>query len=153
MGELHLEVLVDRMLREFKVQAKVGVPRVAYRESITKSVPQLEYRYIKQTGGRGHFAHVVLSVEPGEQGSGIKFEERIKGGVIPREFISAVEKAMASDRAMLVVLHQWSDHPLAKKIRGTFQVITVTRENRDVLAEEISRALRGTPKGTPGGKR
>jgi elongation factor G len=94
MGELHLEVLVDRMLREFKVQAKVGVPRVAYRESISEAIPEVEYRYVKQTGGRGHYAHVVISVEPGERGSGVIFEDQIKGGVIPREFISGVEKGV-----------------------------------------------------------
>jgi len=94
MGELHLEVLMDRMLREFKVQAKVGIPRVAYRESITEVVPEVEYRYVKQTGGRGHFAHVVISMEPGQRGSGVVFENRIKGGVIPREFIPGVEKGV-----------------------------------------------------------
>jgi elongation factor G len=94
MGELHLEVLVDRMLREFKVQANVGRPRVAYRESISQSVLEVEHRYIKQTGGRGQYGHVVLSLHPGDPSSGITFEEAIKGGVIPREFIPAVEKGV-----------------------------------------------------------
>jgi elongation factor G len=94
MGELHLEVLVDRMLREFKVHAKVGRPRVAYRESIRRDVPRAEYRYVKQTGGRGQFGHVVLALEPGEPASGIVFESKIKGGVIPSEFIPAVEKGV-----------------------------------------------------------
>jgi elongation factor G len=94
MGELHLDVLVDRMLREFRVQAKVGRPRVAYRESITRSVPEVNYRYVKQTGGRGQYGHVVISLEPSERGSGISFENKIVGGVIPREYIPAVEKGI-----------------------------------------------------------
>jgi elongation factor G len=94
MGELHLEVLVDRMLREFKVQARVGRPQVAYRESITRSVEKVVYRHVKQTGGRGQYAHVVFEITPGESGSGIQFENAITGGVIPREFIPAVEKGV-----------------------------------------------------------
>ncbi len=94
MGELHLEVLVDRMLREFMVQARVGRPQVAYRESITKSLDKVVYRHVKQTGGRGQFAHVVLEITPGKSGSGIQFESAITGGAIPREFIPAVGKGV-----------------------------------------------------------
>jgi elongation factor G len=94
MGELHLEVLVDRMLREFKVQANIGRPRVAYHESISKPVPRAEYRHIKQTGGHGQYGHVVFSLTPGNQGSGITFENKIVGGTIPREYIPAVEKGV-----------------------------------------------------------
>ncbi len=94
MGELHLEILVDRMLREFRVQARVGKPQVAYRESITQPVPKAEYRYIKQTGGHGQYGHVVLELTPSEPGSGIIFENDIVGGVIPREFIGGVEKGV-----------------------------------------------------------
>ncbi len=94
MGELHLEVLVDRMLREFKVQARVGRPQVAYRESITRPVEKAEYRYVKQTGGRGQYGHVVLELQPGEPGSGIVFENDITQGVIPREYIPGVEKGV-----------------------------------------------------------
>ncbi len=94
MGELHLEVLVDRMLREFKVQARVGRPQVSYRESITRPVEKVEYRYVKQTGGRGQYGHVVIGLEPGEPSSGIQFENDITGGVIPREYIPAVEKGV-----------------------------------------------------------
>jgi len=94
MGELHLEVLVDRMLREFRVQARVGRPQVAYRESITRPVEKAEYRYVKQTGGHGQYGHVVLELEPGEPGSGILFENDIVGGVIPREYINGVEKGV-----------------------------------------------------------
>lgn len=94
MGELHLEVLVDRMLREYHVQARVGKPQVAYRESITKPVEKAEYRYVKQTGGRGHYGHVVLELEPGEPGSGIVFTSKIVGGVIPSVYIPAIEKGV-----------------------------------------------------------
>lgn len=94
MGELHLEVLVDRMLREFRVQARVGKPQVAYRESITQPVERAEYRYVKQTGGRGQYGHVVLELEPAEMGTGITFKNDIVGGVIPKEFIGAVEKGV-----------------------------------------------------------
>jgi elongation factor G len=94
MGELHLEVLVDRMLREYRVQARVGKPQVAYRESISVPVMGAEYRYVKQTGGRGMYGHVVLTLEPAEPGSGIRFLNEIKGGVIPAEFIPAVEKGV-----------------------------------------------------------
>jgi len=94
MGELHLEVLVDRMLREFRVQARVGRPQVAYRESITRPVEKAEYRYIKQTGGRGQYGHVVLELEPAELETGIEFEDDIVGGAIPREYIGAIEKGV-----------------------------------------------------------
>ena len=94
MGELHLEVLVDRMLREFKVQARVGRPQVAYREWITRPVKKAEYRYVKQTGGHGQYGHVVLEIEPGDAGSGVLFENGIVGGSIPREYIPAVEKGV-----------------------------------------------------------
>lgn len=91
MGELHLEILVDRMFREFKVEAEVGAPQVAYRESIRNEVSQ-EYKYAKQSGGRGQFGHVYLRVKPGEPGSGYTFHNEIKGGVIPKEYVPAVEK-------------------------------------------------------------
>lgn len=91
MGELHLEIIVDRMLREFKVDAEVGQPQVAYRETIRKSVEQ-EYKYAKQSGGRGQYGHVFLRIEPLAPGGGFEFVNDIKGGVVPREYIPAVEK-------------------------------------------------------------
>ncbi len=94
MGELHLDVLVDRMLREFRVQANVGKPRVSYRETITREVPSIAYKYVKQTGGHGQYGHVVLSLTPLERGSGSVFETKIVGGVIPKEYIPAVEKGV-----------------------------------------------------------
>jgi len=103
MGELHLDVLVDRMLREFKVHANVGRPRVAYRESITRPVDKVSHKYAKQTGGRGQYGHVVISLVPGERGSGILFENKIVGGAIPKEYIPAVEKGImeAADSGVL----------------------------------------------------
>ena len=91
MGELHLEIIVDRMLREFKVEAEVGKPQVAYRETIKNQVEQ-EYKYAKQSGGRGQYGHVFLRIEPVEAGSGFTFVNDIKGGVVPKEYIPAVEK-------------------------------------------------------------
>ena len=93
MGELHLEILVDRMKREFGVEASVGKPQVAYRETIRKTVDSVEGKFIKQSGGRGQYGHVVLKVEP-DPGKGFEFVDAIKGGVVPREFIPAVEKGL-----------------------------------------------------------
>ncbi|MDA3909463.1 MAG: elongation factor G [Sulfurimonas sp.] len=94
MGELHLEILVDRMKREFAVEAEVGAPQVSYRESIKDEVNQ-EYKYAKQSGGRGAFGHVYLTIKPGDAGTGFVFHNNIKGGAIPKEFIPAVEKGCA----------------------------------------------------------
>jgi elongation factor G len=93
MGELHLEILVDRMLREFKVEANVGKPQVAYRETIRKNV-NTEGKFIRQSGGKGQYGHVVIEVEPGEAGSGFEFISKIVGGAIPKEYIPAVEQGM-----------------------------------------------------------
>ncbi|MEK7841488.1 MAG: elongation factor G, partial [Deltaproteobacteria bacterium] len=93
MGELHLEIIVDRLMREFKVEANVGKPQVAYRETITKKV-EAEGKYIKQTGGRGQYGHVWLEVGPQETGKGFEFENNIVGGTVPKEYISAVEKGL-----------------------------------------------------------
>jgi elongation factor G len=94
MGELHLDILVDRLLREFRVQANVGRPRVAYRETITRPVNKVNYKYAKQSGGHGQYGHVVFNLEPGERGSGVLFENKIMGGSIPKEYIPAVEKGV-----------------------------------------------------------
>jgi elongation factor G len=96
-------VIVDRLLREFKVQANVGTPRVAYRESITKPVKEVNYKYAKQSGGKGQYGHVVFAMEPGERGSGIVFENKIVGGSIPKEYINPIEKGVreASENGVL----------------------------------------------------
>ena len=93
MGELHLEILVDRLLREFKVEANVGRPQVAYRESITMEVVE-ETRYVRQTGGRGHYAHIVMRIGPGAAGVGLVFESQIVGGKIPKEYIPAIHQGV-----------------------------------------------------------
>ncbi len=94
MGELHLEILVDRMMREYGVQANVGRPRVAYRETITREVKKAEMRYAKQSGGRGQYGHVVFEMVPDEPGKGVTFENKIVGGAIPKEYIPAVQKGV-----------------------------------------------------------
>ncbi len=94
MGELHLEIIVDRMKREFGVEANVGAPQVAYRETIRKDVAEVEGKFVKQTGGRGQYGHVWLKVEPNEMGKGFEFVDAIKGGSVPREYIPAVQKGL-----------------------------------------------------------
>lgn len=94
MGELHLEIIVDRMKREFGVEANVGKPQVAYRETIRKTVEEAEGKFVRQSGGKGQYGHVVLKLEPNEPGKGVEFVDAIKGGVVPREFIPAVEKGI-----------------------------------------------------------
>ncbi|MBV8656904.1 MAG: elongation factor G, partial [Burkholderiales bacterium] len=94
MGELHLEIIVDRMKREFGVEANVGKPQVAYRETIRKTATDVEGKFVRQSGGKGQYGHVVLTVEPQEAGKGFEFVDAIKGGVVPREFIPAVEKGV-----------------------------------------------------------
>jgi elongation factor G len=94
MGELHLEIIVDRMRREFGVEASVGKPQVAYRETIRRTVEDAEGKFVKQSGGRGQYGHVVIKIEPQEPGKGFEFVDAIKGGVVPREYIPAVEKGL-----------------------------------------------------------
>lgn len=93
MGELHLEIMVDRLKREFGVEVNVGKPQVAYKETITKQT-EVEGRYIRQSGGRGQYGHVWLRLEPMERGGGVEFEDDIKGGVVPREYVPAIEKGV-----------------------------------------------------------
>ena len=93
MGELHLEIIVDRLLREFKVEANIGNPQVSYRESITKPA-EAEGKYIRQSGGRGQYGHVKLKIEPNEQGKGFEFVNAIVGGAIPKEYIGSIEEGI-----------------------------------------------------------
>jgi elongation factor G len=155
MGELHLEVIVDRMLREFKVQAKIGRPRVAYRESISRAVPKSEYRYIKQTGGHGQYGHVVLRLEPGAPSSGVVFQNKVVGGKIPKEFIPAVEKGVreAAEGGVLagypvtdvaVYLTDGSSHDvdsseMAFKMAGSLGFKQAFQQGGPVLLEPIMR--------------
>jgi elongation factor G len=94
MGELHLDVIVDRLLREFKVEANIGKPQVAYRETASKSVGDVDGKFVRQTGGRGQYGHVVINLTPQEPGVGYEFDDQIKGGAIPREYISSVDKGI-----------------------------------------------------------
>ena len=153
MGELHLDVIVDRMMREFRVQANVGKPRVAYRESITKVVPEVNYKYAKQTGGHGQYGHVVIRLEPGERGSGVVFENKIVGGSIPREFIPAVEKGIkeVSESGVLAgypvvdikvtlfdgSFHEVDSNDMAFKMAATFAFKEGVRKGGPVLLEPI----------------
>lgn len=153
MGELHLEVLVDRMLREFKVMANVGRPSVAYRETITQKIEKVEGRFVRQSGGRGQFGHVVISMEPLEPGSGFVFENKIVGGIIPREYISPVEEgikeAMSSGVLagypvvdLKVALYDGSFHEvdsseMAFKIAGSMAFKEGMQRGRPVLLEPI----------------
>jgi elongation factor G len=161
MGELHLEVLVDRMQREFNVRANVGRPRVAYRESITASVPKSEYRYVKQTGGRGQYGHVVLALEPGGVASGITFENRIVGGTIPREYIPAVEKGVreAAEGGVLAgypvvdvkvtlfdgSFHEVDSSEMAFKMAGSLAFKQGVQMGRPVLLEPVMKVEVLTP--------
>lgn len=130
MGELHLEIIVDRLKREFKVEAEVGAPQVAYREAITKSA-EAEGRYIKQSGGRGQYGHCKIKIAPGEPGSGYVFNDKIVGGVIPKEYIPAVEKGArdAAEKGVLagfplvdieVTLYDGSYHEVDSNERAFF---------------------------------
>ena len=153
MGELHLEVIVDRMMREFHVKANVGRPRVAYRESITKAVKEVNYKYAKQTGGHGQYGHVVISLEPGERGSGVIFENKIVGGAIPREYIPAIEKGIkeASESGVLAgypvvdlkvrlfdgSFHEVDSNEMAFKMAATFAFKEGVQKGGPVLLEPI----------------
>ncbi len=153
MGELHLEVLVDRMLREFRVDANVGKPQVAYRETIKNPVQKVETRYVRQTGGRGQYGHVVLDLEPTGPGGGYEFVDKITGGVIPKEYIPSVDAgiqdAMQSGvlagypvvdiRATLVYgsFHDVDSSEMAFKIAGSMCFKEAARKAKPVLLEPI----------------
>ncbi len=153
MGELHLEIIVDRLRREFGVDANVGRPQVSYRETIRKPVSRVEGKYIRQTGGRGQYGHVVIDVEPAEPGSGLVFEDRIVGGAIPREYIGAVEQGVreAMEAGVLagyplvdikVTLvdgsyHEVDSSEMAFKIAGSMALREAVRRADPVLLEPI----------------
>lgn len=152
MGELHLEIIVDRLMREFKVDANVGKPQVAYRETIT-SKAEAEAKYIKQTGGRGQYGHVWLRAEPREQGEGFEFENGIVGGVVPREYIPAVEKGIveAMDNGFLAgfplvdmkvtlfdgSFHEVDSSEMAFKIAGSMGLKAVVAKCSAIILEPI----------------
>lgn len=152
MGELHLEIIVDRLLREFKVQANIGKPEVAYRETI-RGKAQAEGKYIKQSGGRGQYGHVVIKVQPSEPGLGLEFINKIVGGVIPREYIPAIEKGVKErmesgvlagfpSRDIQVVLFDGSFHEvdsseMAFKIAGSMAFEEACKKADPVLLEPL----------------
>ncbi|MBN1266049.1 MAG: elongation factor G [Anaerolineales bacterium] len=156
MGELHLEVLIDRMQREFKVQANIGRPRVAYRESISQAVSKVEQRYVKQTGGHGQYGHVVFNLEPAAAGSGVLFEESIKGGTIPREYIPAIQKGVfeAAESGVLAgypvtdvkvtlvdgSFHEVDSSELAFKVAGSLAFKEGVQRAKPILLEPIMKA-------------
>ncbi|MCA9996612.1 MAG: elongation factor G, partial [Anaerolineales bacterium] len=153
MGELHLEVLVDRMLREFKVMANVGRPSVAYRETITQKLEKVEGRFVRQSGGRGQFGHVVISMEPLEPGSGFVFENKIIGGVIPREYIAPVEEGIREAMSSGVLagypvvdlkvslydgsFHEVDSSEMAFKIAGSMAFKEGMQRGKPILLEPI----------------
>lgn len=160
MGELHLEIIVDRMLREFKVEANVGKPQVAYRETIKKPVEH-EAKYIRQTGGRGQYGHVWLKIEPAELGKGFEFVNEIVGGVIPREYIPAVEKGVIEQMQNGVIagypvvdvkvslfdgsFHDVDSSEMAFKIAGSMCFKEGARKAGAVLLEPIMKVEAVTP--------
>jgi elongation factor G len=155
MGELHLDVLTDRMRREFKVDSRVGRPRVAYKESILRPVPSIKYTHKKQTGGHGQFAEVELALEPGEPGSAILFEDRIRGGAIPLEYIPAVEQGVreAAEGGVLAgypmtdlkvtltdgSFHEVDSSPMAFKMAGSMAFKEGVQRAGPILLEPMMR--------------
>ena len=155
MGELHLEILVDRLLREFNVKANVGTPQVAYTEAITKRVEKIDVKFARQSGGRGQYGHVVINVEPNEEGKGYHFEDKIVGGVIPREYIQPVSQGMQEAikngvlagypiediRIELVYgsYHDVDSSEMAFKIAGSMAIQEACKKAEPVLMEPMMR--------------
>jgi elongation factor G len=153
MGELHLEIIVDRMQREFKVDANIGRPQVAYRETIRRRVEKVEGKFIRQSGGKGQYGHVVINMEPAEQGAGFVFEDKIVGGVIPREYIGPVEQGIkeALETGVLAgypvvdvkvelvygSYHDVDSSEMAFKIAGSMAFKEAARRAEPVLLEPI----------------
>jgi elongation factor G len=160
MGELHLEVIVDRMLREFKVGANIGKPQVAYKETITQPV-RVEGRFVRQTGGRGQYGHVWLEAEPQERGGGFEFIDRIVGGVIPREYISSVEAGVRDalvsggisgnpvvDIKVSLVdgsYHEVDSSEMAFKVAGSMAIKEAIRRGKPIILEPMMQVEVVTP--------
>ncbi len=161
MGELHLDIIVDRMKREFKVEANVGTPQVAYRETIKKTVSDVEEKYAKQTGGRGQYGHVVITIEPQEMGKGYEFVNAIKGGVIPNEYIPAVDKGIKEALTRGIVAgypvvdikvtltygsyHEVDSSEMAFKIAGSMAVQKGCKMGNPVILEPVMKVEVTTP--------
>jgi len=161
MGELHLEILVDRMGREFKVDANVGRPQVAYRETIRKRVEKVEGKFVRQSGGKGQYGHVVINMEPAESGQGFVFEDKIVGGVVPREFIGPAEQGikeametgvlagypMVDIKVQLVFgsYHDVDSSEMAFKIAGSMAFKEAAKRANPVLLEPMMNVEVSTP--------
>jgi elongation factor G len=161
MGELHLEILVERMKREFKVEANVGRPQVAYRETISRRVEDVEGKFIRQSGGKGQYGHVVINLEPTPAGTGFIFEDKIVGGVIPREFIRPIEAGIkeALETGVLAgypvvdvkvelvygSYHDVDSSEMAFKIAGSMAFKEAARTARPILLEPIMEVEVVTP--------
>ena len=153
MGELHLEIIVDRLRREFSVSANIGRPQVAYRETIRKAAAKVQGRFVRQTGGRGQFGHVVIDVEPLKAGTGFVFEDRIRGGAVPREYIPAVERGVREAMNAGVVegypvvdvkvslidgsYHDVDSSEIAFKVAGSMALTAALRKADSVLLEPV----------------
>jgi len=153
MGELHLEIIVDRLTREFNVDANVGRPQVAYRETVRNKAHKVEGRFVRQTGGRGQYGHVLIDLEPNEPGAGYEFESRIMGGSIPREYIPAVDEGVeeAMNTGVLagypmvdlkVTLidgsyHEVDSSDMAFKIAGSLALKAAAQKARPILLEPM----------------
>jgi elongation factor G len=153
MGELHLEIIVDRLLREFNVDANVGKPQVAYRETVKKTVEKAEGRFVRQTGGRGQYGHAIIKLEPNTPGEGYAFENRIVGGVIPRDYISAVDEGIQEAMSTGVLAgypmvdikvalldgsyHEVDSSDMAFKIAGSLAFKNAAQKAHAVLLEPV----------------
>jgi elongation factor G len=161
MGELHLEIIVDRMMREFKVDANIGKPQVAYRETIRRRVEKVEGKFIRQSGGKGQYGHVVINMEPSETGAGFIFEDKIVGGVVPREYIAPVEQGikealengilagypMVDVKVELVYgsYHEVDSSEMAFKIAGSMAFKEAAKKAHPVLLEPMMNVEVVTP--------
>ena len=161
MGEVHLEIIIDRLKREFNVNANIGKPQVSFREAIQKSVEKIDEKFIRQSGGRGQYGHVVINVKPGKQGSGYTFVNKIVGGVIPREYIPAVNKGIQEalqngvlygypipDIEVELVFGSYHDvdsSEIAFKVAGSRAIINACKQANPVLMEPIMKVEATTP--------
>ena len=161
MGELHLEIIVDRMKREFKVEANVGQPQVAYREAVRDSVPKVDGKFVRQSGGRGQYGHVVIAIEPAERGAGFVFENKIVGGTIPKEFIKPAEEGMREALARGVIagypvldvkitlfdgsFHDVDSSEMSFKIAGSMAATEAVKRANPAILEPVMKVEVVTP--------
>ncbi|MEC7822737.1 MAG: elongation factor G [Candidatus Neomarinimicrobiota bacterium] len=161
MGEVHLEIIIDRLKREFNVNANVGKPQVSFREAIQKSVEKIDEKFVRQSGGRGQYGHVVINVRPTEQGSGYNFINKIVGGVIPKEYIPAVDQGIQESLKNGVLYgypipdvevelvfgsyHDVDSSEIAFKVAGSRAIVTACKQANAVLMEPIMRVEAATP--------